>query len=98
MNDKEMGLTLLKMLESINERIIDFPMQRRKYIMLRSHIEKALRVTGNGVRRELKRPESLPIFQHELKTSEIIIKQEEPSSIIADNAPEQITKKNRGKK
>jgi hypothetical protein len=98
MTDKEIGLTLLKMLEDINEKLIDYPMQRRKYMLLRGHIEKALKVTGNGVRRELNRPESLPIFQHETKPQQKPLAEEIENTILADNSPEQIIKKNRGRK
>ena len=98
MTDKELGLTLLKVLEYVNQKIIDIPLQRRKYLKLRSHIEKALQVSGNGIRRELNRPPSLPIFRHEVAPTTNPVKPVEQSSVIADNAPEPTTKKSRAKK
>ena len=98
MNDKEMGLTLLSMLTTVNEKIIANPMQKKKYLKLRGHIEKALKVTGIGVRRVLNRPESLPIFTHPRKVDLPPQREVNKSDVIADNAQETKAKKTRQKR
>jgi hypothetical protein len=62
-------------------------------------LEKAVRLTGTGRYRELKRPESLPLVSHEKALTPKVnenAKSVEASAIIADNIPEP-TKKNRRK-
>lgn len=98
MNDKEIGLELLKILEVVNQKIIDNPTKRRKYILIRGHIEKALKQSGNGIVRTLNRPPSVPIVSHTLKDELQQNQKQSNSDILADNAPEPTVKKTRSKK
>lgn len=74
-------------------------MRRKQLLLMRSHLEKAVRCTGTGKHRELNRPQSLPLVNHTKALPEEITEKVisvEPSAHIADNIPE-VTKKNRRK-
>lgn len=93
--DKE-AKTIVELIEQITRLIIENPNKKKVLLQMRSHLEKAVRLTGNGVRREWKRPEGVPIFQHERKAPSRPIIQE--STVLADNSEEQPLKKQSRKK
>ena len=64
MTDKEKALIIIDLIEKITQEIIDKPMQRKRLLQMRSHLEKAVKLTGNGIKREWSRPPSLPIVSH----------------------------------
>jgi hypothetical protein len=64
MTDKEKALIIIDLIEKITQEIIDKPMQRKKYLQMRGHLEKAVKLTGNGIKREWSRPPSLPLVSH----------------------------------
>jgi hypothetical protein len=99
MTNNEKAVYIIHLIEEITKEIQEHPMKRKQLLLLRSHLEKAVRLTGTGRYRELKRPESLPLVSHaKVLTPEVKenAKGVEPSAIIADNIPEP-TKKNRRK-
>jgi hypothetical protein len=69
MTDKEKAVIIIDLIEKVTQEIIDKPLQRKKYLQMRGHLEKAVKLTGNGIKREWSRPPSLPIFQHEKGTA-----------------------------
>jgi hypothetical protein len=99
MTNNEKAVYIIHLIEEITKEIQEFPMRRKQLLLLRSHLEKAVRLTGTGRYRELKRPESLPLVSHEkVLTPKVNENQKniEPSSSIADNIPEP-SRKNRRK-
>jgi hypothetical protein len=99
MTNNEKAHYIIDLIKVITIEIEEHPMRRKQLLLLRSHLEKAVRLTGTGRYRELKRPESLPLVSHaKLLTPEVKenVKGVEPGAIIADNIPEP-TKKNRRK-
>ena len=99
MTNNEKAHYIIDLIKVITLEIEEHPMRRKQLLLLRSHLEKAVRLTGTGRYRELKRPESLPLVSHaKALTPEVKenAKSVEPSAIIADNIPEP-TKKNRRK-
>lgn len=99
MTNNEKAVYIIHLIEEITKEIQEHPMRRKQLLLLRSHLEKAVRLTGTGRYRELKRPESLPLVSHAKALPQEITERAnnaEPSAIIADNIPEQ-TKKNRRK-
>ncbi len=52
MTDKEKALIIIDLIEKITQEIIDKPMQRKRLLQMRSHLEKAVKLTGNGIKRE----------------------------------------------
>jgi hypothetical protein len=99
MTNNEKAHYIIDLIKVITLEIEEHPMRRKQLLLLRSHLEKAVRLTGTGRYRELKRPESLPLVSHsKVLTPEVNenAKGIEPSAIIADNIPEP-TKKNRRK-
>jgi hypothetical protein len=72
MTDKEKAVIIIDLIEKVTQEIIDKPLQRKKYLQMRGHLEKAVKLTGNGIKREWSRPPSLPIFQHEKGTAQAI--------------------------
>ena len=98
MTNNEKAVYIIHLIEEITKEIQEFPMRRKQLLLLRSHLEKAVRLTGTGRYRELKRPESLPLVSHEkVLTPEVKEKQKniEPSASIADNIPEPSRKSKR---
>ena len=98
MTNNEKAVYIIHLIEEITKEIQEFPMRRKQLLLLRSHLEKAVRLTGTGRYRELKRPESLPLVSHaKVLPQEITEKPKsvEPSAIIADNIPEQTRKSKR---
>jgi len=99
MTNNEKAHYIIDLIKVITLEIEEHPMRRKQLLLLRSHLEKAVRLTGTGMYRELKRPESLPLVSHakvlpqEVKEN---AKGVESSAIIADNIPEP-TRKNRRK-
>ena len=99
MTNNEKAHYIIDLIKVITLEIEEHPMRRKQLLLLRSHLEKAVRLTGTGRYRELKRPESLPLVSHaKALTPEVKenVKSVEPSAIIADNIPEP-TRKNRRK-
>ena len=99
MTNNEKAHYIIDLIKVITLEIEEHPMRRKQLLLLRSHLEKAVRLTGTGMYREFKRPESLPLVSHaKVLTPEVKenVKSVEPSAIIADNIPEP-TKKNRRK-
>lgn len=99
MTNNEKANYIIDLIKVITLEIEEHPMRRKQLLLLRSHLEKAVRLTGTGMYRELKRPESLPLVSHtKVLTQEVNenTKGVEPSAIIADNIPEP-TRKNRRK-
>lgn len=99
MTNNEKAVYIIHLIEEITKEIQENPMRRKQLLLLRSHLEKAVRLTGTGRYRELQRPESLPLVSHaKALTPEVNenAKGVEPSAIIADNIPEP-TRKNRRK-
>jgi len=64
MTDKEKALIIIDLIEKITQEIIDKPMQRKRLLQMRGHLEKAVKLTGNGIKREWSRPPSLPLVTH----------------------------------
>lgn len=95
MTDKEKAVIIINIIEKTTQEIIDKPQHRKRLLQMRSHLEKAVKLTGNGIKREWKRPESLPIFQHE-KAPPTPYVEESNGDLLADNSPEP-TRKSRKK-
>ena len=97
MTNNEKAVYIIHLIEEITKEIQEFPMRRKQLLLLRSHLEKAVRLTGTGRYRELKRPESLPLVSHEKALPQMVDKPKnvEPSSSIADNIPEPTRKSKR---
>jgi hypothetical protein len=98
MTNNEKAHYIIDLIKVITLEIEEYPMRRKQLLLLRSHLEKAVRLTGTGMYRELKRPESLPLVSHEkVLTPEVKEKPKniEPSSNIADNIPEPTRKSKR---
>ncbi len=95
MTDKEKAIIIIDLIEKITQEIIDKPMQRKKYLQMRGHLEKAVKLTGNGIKREWSRPPSLPIVSH-AKAEPVPFKPTTTDNnldVLADNI--QVTKKAR---
>ena len=89
MTDKEKALIIIDLIEKITQEIIDKPMQRKKYLQMRGHLEKAVKLTGNGLKREWSRPPSLPIVSH-AKAEPVPFKPTTTDNnldVLADNIP-----------
>jgi hypothetical protein len=98
MTDKEKALIIIDLIEKITQEIIDKPMQRKKYLQMRGHLEKAVKLTGNGIKREWSRPPSLPLVSH-VKAEPVPFKPSTTDNnldVLADNIPV-VTKKARRK-
>ena len=98
MTDKEKALIIIDLIEKITQEIIDKPMQRKKYLQMRGHLEKAVKLTGNGIKREWSRPPSLPLVSH-AKAESVPFKPTATDNnldVLADNIPV-VTKKARRK-
>jgi hypothetical protein len=98
MTDKEKALLIIDLIEKITQEIIDKPMQRKKYLQMRGHLEKAVKLTGNGIKREWSRPPSLPLVSH-AKAEPVPFKPSTTDNnldVLADNIPV-VTKKARRK-
>lgn len=98
MTNNEKAVYIIHLIEEITKEIQEHPMRRKQLLLLRSHLEKAVRLTGTGRYRELKRPESLPLVSHAKALPQEITekpKSVEPSAIIADNIPEPTRKSKR---
>jgi len=59
MTDKEKALIIIDLIEKITQEIIDKPMQRKRLLQMRGHLEKAVKLTGNGIKRN---GHDLPVF------------------------------------
>jgi hypothetical protein len=97
MTDKEKALIIIDLIEKITQEIIDKPMQRKRLLQMRGHLEKAVKLTGNGIKREWTRPPSLPLVSH-AKAETVPFKPsttETNGDLLADNIP--VTKKARRK-
>ena len=98
MTDKEKALIIIDLIEKITQEIIDKPMQRKRLLQMRSHLEKAVKLTGNGIKREWSRPPSLPLVTH-AKAEPVLFKPATTDNnldVLADNIPV-VTKKARRK-
>ena len=98
MTDKEKALIIIDLIAKITQEIIDKPMQRKRLLQMRSHLEKAVKLTGNGIKREWTRPPSLPLVTH-VKAEPVPFKPETTDNnldVLADNIPV-VTKKARRK-
>jgi hypothetical protein len=98
MTDKEKALIIIDLIEKITQEIIDKTMQRKKYLQMRGHLEKAVKLTGNGIKREWSRPPSLPLVSH-AKAESVPFKPTATDNnldVLADNIPV-VTKKARRK-
>jgi hypothetical protein len=98
MTNNEKAVYIIHLIEEITKEIQEFPMRRKQLLLLRSHLEKAVRLTGTGRYRELKRPESLPLVSHEKALTQKVNENQkniEPSASIADNIPEPSRKSKR---
>jgi len=98
MTDKEKALIIIDLIAKITQEIIDKPMQRKRLLQMRGHLEKAVKLTGNGIKREWTRPPSLPLVSH-VKAEPVPFKpstKETNGDLLADNIPV-ITKKARRK-
>jgi hypothetical protein len=98
MTNNEKAVYIIHLIEEITKEIQEFPMRRKQLLLLRSHLEKAVRLTGTGRYRELKRPESLPLVSHEKALTPKVNENQkniEPSASIADNIPEPSRKSKR---
>jgi len=98
MTDKEKALIIIDLIEKITQEIIDKPLQRKRLLQMRGHLEKAVKLTGNGIKREWSRPPSLPLVSHD-KAEPVPFKQsttETNGDLLADNIPV-VTKKARRK-
>jgi hypothetical protein len=97
MTDKEKALIIIDLIAKITQEIIDKPMQRKRLLQMRGHLEKAVKLTGNGIKREWTRPPSLPLVSH-AKAEPVPFKAstaETNGDLLADNIP--VTKKARRK-
>jgi hypothetical protein len=96
MTDKEKALIIIDLIEKITQEIIDKPMQRKRLLQMRGHLEKAVKLTGNGIKREWSRPPSLPIVSHAKAEPVPFIPTttETNGDLLADNIPV-VTKKAR---
>jgi hypothetical protein len=97
MTDKEKALIIIDLIAKITQEIIDKPMQRKRLLQMRGHLEKAVKLTGNGIKREWSRPPSLPLVSH-TKAEPVPFKPsttETNGDLLADNIP--VTKKARRK-
>jgi hypothetical protein len=97
MTDKEKALLIIDLIAKITQEIIDKPMQRKRLLQMRGHLEKAVKLTGNGIKREWTRPPSLPLVSH-AKAEPVPFKTsatETNGDLLADNIP--VTKKARRK-
>ena len=97
MTDKEKALIIIDLIAKITQEIIDKPMQRKRLLQMRGHLEKAVKLTGNGIKREWTRPPSIPLVSH-VKAEPVPFKQsttETNGDLLADNIP--VTKKARRK-
>jgi hypothetical protein len=98
MTNNEKAVYIIHLIEEITKEIQEYPMRRKQLLLLRSHLEKAVRLTGTGRYRELKRPESLPLVSHEKALTPKVNENQkniEPSASIADNIPEPSRKSKR---
>ena len=95
MTDKEKAVIIIELIEKVTQEMIDKPQHRKRLLQMRSHLEKAVKLTGNGIKREWSRPPSLPIFQHEKATAKPF-EPETSGDVLADNSPEP-TRKTRKK-
>jgi hypothetical protein len=98
MTDKEKALLIIDLIAKITQEIIDKPMQRKRLLQMRGHLEKAVKLTGNGIKREWSRPPSLPLVSH-AKAEPVPFKPsttETNGDLLADNISV-ITKKARRK-
>jgi hypothetical protein len=97
MTNNEKAHYIIDLIKVITIEIEEYPMRRKQLLLLRSHLEKAVRLTGTGMYREFKRPESLPLVSHEKALPQMVDKPKniEPSSSIADNIPEPTRKSKR---
>ena len=89
MTDKEKALIIIDLITKITQEIIDKPMQRKRLLQMRGHLEKAVKLTGNGIKREWTRPPSLPMVSHS-KAEPIPFKPSSPDNnldVLADNIP-----------
>jgi hypothetical protein len=96
MTDKEKAVIIIDLIEKVTQEIIDKPMQRKRLLQMRGHLEKAVKLTGNGIKREWSRPLSLPIVSH-AKAEPVPFKPsttETNGDLLADNIPV-VTKKAR---
>jgi hypothetical protein len=98
MTDKEKALLIINLIEKITQEIIDKPMQRKRLLQMRSHLEKAVKLTGNGIKREWSRPPSLPLVSHAKAETEPFkpATTDNNLDVLADNIPV-VTKKARRK-
>jgi hypothetical protein len=98
MTDKEKALIIIDLIEKITQEIIDKPLQRKRLLQMRSHLEKAVKLTGNGIKREWSRPPSLPIVSHAKAEPIPFVPTitETNGDLLADNIPV-VTKKARRK-
>jgi hypothetical protein len=97
MTDKEKALIIIDLIAKITQEIIDKPMQRKRLLQMRGHLEKAVKLTGNGIKREWTRPPSLPLVSP-AKAEPVPFKPsttETNGDLLADNIP--VTKKARRK-
>jgi hypothetical protein len=98
MTDKEKALIIIDLIAKITQEIIDKPMQRKRLLQMRGHLEKAVKLTGNGIKREWTRPPSIPLVSH-AKADPVPFKPsttETNGDLLADNIPV-VTKKARRK-
>ena len=95
MTDKEKAVIIIDIIEKITQEIIDKPNHRKRLLQMRSHLEKAVKLTGNGIKREWSRPPSLPIFQHQKAEAKPFVP-DTSGDILADNST-QTTKKGKRK-
>lgn len=98
MTNNEKAVYIIHLIEEITKEIQEFPMRRKQLLLLRSHLEKAVRLTGTGMYREWKRPESLPLVSHEKALTQKVNENQkniEPRASIADNIPEPSRKSKR---
>jgi hypothetical protein len=98
MTDKEKAIIIIDLIEKVTQEIIDKPMQRKRLLQMRSHLEKAVKLTGNGIKREWSRPPSLPLVTH-VKAEPVPFKTSTTDNnldVLADNIPV-VTKKARRK-
>ena len=53
MTNNEKAVYIIHLIEEVTKEIQEFPMRRKQLLLLRSHLEKAVRLTGMGRYREL---------------------------------------------
>lgn len=87
MTDKEKAVIIIDIIEKVTQEIIDKPQHRKRLLQMRSHLEKAVKLTGNGIKREWSRPPSLPIFQHEKGEAKLFV-HDTTGDVLADNSSE----------